>query len=448
MHIPNKKESLILLLGDIVAFALSLWLSLWLRYGEIPSTEIFLSLLTPFAILSVLWIIAFFIAGLYEKQRIARRNRLPELLLKTQAFNSVLAIAFFYFLPFFGVAPKIILFIYIALCFVFTFLWRNYALHLFGSKKRDNAMLIGRGADAHELKNEINGNPRYNFQIAVAIDTSALDSIDFNKDILERIYQDDISIIVIDSYDEKVAPILPHLYNLIFSQVQFIDLYRLYEEIFDRIPLSLVRYSWFLENISLAPHVMYDAFKRLMDVVVSIIGVIISSPFFIFSMALLTIEGGGIWSFQERVGEHGKIIRLIKFRTMTYANAGDLVDGRKNEVTKIGKFLRKARIDELPQFFNVIKGDISLVGPRPEFPKAVAEYAKVIPYYGVRHIIKPGLSGWAQIYHENHPHHGIDIKETQNKLSYDLFYIKNRSFTLDIIIALKTIKTLLSREGI
>ena len=119
----------------------------------------------------------------------------------------------------------------------------------------------------------------------------------------------------------------------------------------------------------------------------------------------------------------------------------------KNKVTKVGKFLRMSRLDELPQLWNVLRGDISLIGPRPEFPKAVSEYENQIPYYGVRHIIKPGLSGWAQIYGE-HPHHGIGVSETKNKLSYDLFYIKRRSLLLDLIIALKTIKTLLSKQGI
>ena len=120
----------------------------------------------------------------------------------------------------------------------------------------------------------------------------------------------------------------------------------------------------------------------------------------------------------------------------------------KNKVTKVGAFLRKSRIDELPQIWNVLMGDISLIGPRPEFEKPVREYVEKIPYYNVRHMIKPGLSGWAQIYHEQHPHHGVDIEETRNKLSYDLYYIKNRSFMLDIKIALKTIKTLLLRAGV
>jgi lipopolysaccharide/colanic/teichoic acid biosynthesis glycosyltransferase len=133
---------------------------------------------------------------------------------------------------------------------------------------------------------------------------------------------------------------------------------------------------------------------------------------------------------------------------MRFNDGGVWGTERKNEVTRVGTFLRKWRIDELPQLWNVFMGSYSLIGPRPEFAQAVASYTEAIPYYATRHLITPGLSGWAQIYHEGHPHHGVDIEETRNKLSHDLYYLKNRSLVLDIEIALKTIRTLVSRSGV
>ena len=121
--------------------------------------------------------------------------------------------------------------------------------------------------------------------------------------------------------------------------------------------------------------------------------------------------------------------------------------GVANRVTKVGNFLRKTRLDEFPQLWNVLRGDISLIGPRPEFPEAVRHYTDEISYYNIRHLIKPGLSGWAQIHQDKPPRHGLDSFETANKLSYDLYYIKNRSFLLDIKIALRTLKTLASIAG-
>jgi lipopolysaccharide/colanic/teichoic acid biosynthesis glycosyltransferase len=132
---------------------------------------------------------------------------------------------------------------------------------------------------------------------------------------------------------------------------------------------------------------------------------------------------------------------------MTGNDTGESALNSSLRVTKVGSFLRRTRIDELPQLWNVLRGDYSLIGPRPELPALVAAYSEKIPYYNARHLLKPGLSGWAQIYHREHPHHGIDIEETQNKLSYDLYYVKNRSLLLDLQIGLKTIRTILSRSG-
>jgi lipopolysaccharide/colanic/teichoic acid biosynthesis glycosyltransferase len=149
------------------------------------------------------------------------------------------------------------------------------------------------------------------------------------------------------------------------------------------------------------------------------------------------------------VGRNNKVINIYKFRSMTSNDQGEYGQGGKTSlrVTKLGAILRKSRLDEFPQIWNVLKGDISLIGPRPELPALVKHYGEEVPYYNIRHLIKPGLSGWAQIYHDGHSHHGVDTEETKNKLSYDLYYIKNRSFLLDIKIALRTVKTLASIAG-
>ena len=168
---------------------------------------------------------------------------------------------------------------------------------------------------------------------------------------------------------------------------------------------------------------------------------------FVF-IAIKYEDGGPIFTHQDRVGQNNRTIHLLKFRTMLFNDGGDWQSkGLTNKVTKVGHFLRKTRLDEFPQLWNVVKGDISLIGPRPEFPDAVKSYNEEVPFYNIRHIIKPGLSGWAQIYHEEHPHHGLDYLQTANKFSYDLYYIKNRSFLLDLKIILRTIKILASIAG-
>jgi lipopolysaccharide/colanic/teichoic acid biosynthesis glycosyltransferase len=195
-------------------------------------------------------------------------------------------------------------------------------------------------------------------------------------------------------------------------------------------------------------HLGYDFLKRVMDIIIgAVLGIVSLILYPLVILAIKLEDGGEILSFQKRVGMNNKIITIVKFRTMTVANDNAEWGNGKNKVTRVGALLRKSRIDELPQLWNVLKGDVSLIGPRPEFERPVKEYSEKIPYYNTRHLIKPGLSGWAQLYHERHPHHGVDIEETKNKLSYDLYYIKNRSFMLDLEVALKTIRTLLSRTG-
>ena len=288
-----------------------------------------------------------------------------------------------------------------------------------------------------ELWTEVNENPIYNLKFVYSVDLNRADESGFWKEIVEKVYSEDVSVIVIDISNKNVEPVLPHLYNLIFSKINFIDMHKVYEDIFDRVPLSLLKYNWFLENISTTHRTAYDAVKRIMDIFLSLLFFIISLAFYPFIVLAIKLDDGrDIFFRQERMGENNKVFKILKFRSM-----------RDDEVTRAGKILRKTRLDELPQLINVLKGDLSLIGPRPELPRLVKIYSEQIPYYNVRHLIKPGLSGWAQIYHDSHPHHQADTLETKNKLSYDLYYIKNRSMLLDIKIALKTLRTLVSMAG-
>ena len=449
MSLLNRKEPLILLLGDLGSFIVALWLSLLIRSLEVPSKDFFLTHLLPFSLLFVVWIFVFYVAGLYEKHTTILKSKLPSVLASTQLINSALAVVFFYFIPFFGITPKTVLFIYLFVSFALTLSWRMYGYFIIGRVHPNNAILISSGDEMKELFEEVNNNPIYNIKFISSVDLNRADEKGFWDEIISHIYSEDVSVIVIDLANKNVEPVLPHLYNLIFSKINFIDMHKIYEDIFDRVPLSLLKYDWFLENISTVPRGGYDVLKRLMDILISVPLLfipILAYPFIFVAMKLE--DGGPIFTYQDRIGRNNRTIRILKFRTMLFNDNGDWQNkGRANRVTRVGNFLRKTRLDEFPQLWNVLKGDISLIGPRPEFPEAVKHYTDEIPYYNVRHLIKPGLSGWAQIYQEQHPHHGVNTLATANKLSYDLYYIKNHSFLLDIKIALRTLKTLASIAG-
>jgi len=445
----NKREAATLFAGDIVIFYISLWLMLLVRYVRAPGDELVVSHIAPFSILFIAWLIVFFIAGLYEKHTIILKGKLPTVIFNAQVVNSALAVLFFYLIPYFGITPKTNLFIYLVISFGLVVLWRVRVYPFLSPRTRQRGILIGSGSEMHELKEEVNNNSRYALEFVSSIDLDEMEGVDFREEIVNRIYSEEITTVVVDTQNEKVAPILPVLYNLIFSKVRFIDMHRVYEDIFDRVPLSLVQYSWFLENVSTTSKFTYDFLKRMMDILIAFPLALISLVTFPFVWFAIWLEDKNqLFVVQDRIGKNNRMVRLRKFRTMTGSDSGDEVLQSRQHVTRVGKFLRKSRIDELPQLWSVVKGDLSLIGPRPELPALVKKYEQDVSFYNVRHLIKPGLSGWAQIYHHAHPHHGANVDETKVKLSYDLYYIKNRSFLLDLKIALRTVQTLLSRVGV
>ncbi len=445
MSFWNKKEPFFLFLGDLLFFYLALWVTLFLRYREFPGGDILMSHLVPFSAIFLIWTALFFVAGLYEKHTLVFKGKLPVTLLNAAIINSLVAVFFFYFVPGLGIAPKTNLFIYLIISFVLVVSWRHFCTRLFVFKKRDNAILIGGGREIKELKEEVNANDRYRFKFVSSIDIDDMEDVDFKQEVMDKVYAENVSSIVIDLTNEKMEPVLPHLYNLIFSKIKFYDFYKVYEEVFDRIPLSLVSYSWFLENISFATRIAYDVLKRAMDMIISLALVVVSIPLYPFiALAIKLDDGGDIFIVQDRIGKGNKVVKLYKFRSMRSSDTGKWLTESDSRITRVGSFLRKTRLDELPQLFNVVLGDLSLIGPRPDIIDLGRKLAKEIPYYTVRNLIAPGLSGWAQIKQDIPPQ---SLGETKMRLSYDLFYIKNRSLMLDIKIALKTIKTLLSRTG-
>ncbi len=448
----HRKDHIILFIGDILVLLASLVLTLVLRYGEFPSLNLLELHIIPFSILFIAFILVYFIAGLYEKHTILLRNKLPLTLLNVQLVNTIVGIAFFYFIPNFSIAPKFVLFLFLVLSLILIYCWRIFFVYKFSSDKKGDkvqkAILIANTNESKELENEVNSNSRYDINFIKTIIPND-NSQELLKEIKSTISQYDISLVVLDTNDKRVSAIIPSLYGIALQGVLFYGIGKIYENIFDRIPVSMIGNTWFIEHMSsMAPKLVYDGIKRLMDIIIASVLGIISLVIYPFVIIAIKIEDDGeIFSYQTRVGQYDKMINIVKFRTMNIANDDGKWGQKENKVTVVGSFLRKTRIDELPQLWNVIKGDISLIGPRPEFRDAVNKYTEQIPNYTIRHSIKPGLSGWAQIYHEMHPHHGIDIVETANKLSYDLYYIKHRSLSLDLKIALRTLKVLVTFVG-
>ncbi|MDE2213019.1 MAG: sugar transferase [Patescibacteria group bacterium] len=442
-----RPSALALFIGDIIFFIAALWLSLFLRAFAPPSGALFEAHLLAFTPLFFLWVLIFLIAGLYEGRRIIlARRALSTTLLNAQIANVIIAALFFFLVPTFGISPKTVLAIYLIVSFLLILFWRAFLFPLLGLQKRDTALIIGAGREIDELVRALENAPLAPVSIEAVIAPGGA-----HKEDVEEALQKNLPTFVIADFESSgVEATLPDLYNLLTRGVRFIDARSLYEEVFGRVPLARVNDPWIARNVSRHVHVLYDPLKRAVDIIGALFLGIVSLILYPFIMLAIFFESGRpFFIVQERVGEGDRVVRLYKFRTMNGNDDGKYGGGKTSlEVTKVGTLLRATRLDELPQLWNILFGDLSLIGPRPELPSLVAQYEKVIPYYGLRHLIRPGLSGWAQLYHDNHPHHGTDVEATREKLSYDLYYLQHRSLILDILIALKTIAKMLTRSGV
>jgi sugar transferase (PEP-CTERM system associated) len=215
-----------------------------------------------------------------------------------------------------------------------------------------------------------------------------------------------------------------------------------------RIELDAIDANWLLFADGFQNGVVSRVVKRIFDIVVGFLLTIVTLPLMLVTAIAIKIDSAGpVFYRQERTGLHGETFTLFKFRSMaTDAEVGgkpQWAQKRDPRVTRVGAFIRSSRIDELPQLFNVLRGEMSMIGPRPERPMFVEELTKVIPFYEHRDYVKPGLTGWAQV---NYPY-GASVEDAREKLAYDLYYVKNRGVLLDMIILLSTVRVILFREG-
>ena len=340
------------------------------------------------------------------------------------------------------------------------FFWRMIYVKFFASTRFGKKVILV--CDKEELEELINGlqsvDPHYKIEGYVNSDTqdSKLSLYNFVshidlENIEEFIIEKKISEIVIAS--QKTEGITVQLYNklikLLENGVVIREYTQVYESITQRIPVQYVArdfYKYF--PFSRSNHnQLYLILIRFFEIISSIFGLLCGLVIFPFVLLGNAIGNkGAVFYTQERVGKNGKIFKIYKLRSMIInAETSGAVFATVNDsrVTTFGKFLRKSRLDEVPQFINVLKGDMSVIGPRPERPVFVKEIAEIMPFYETRHVIKPGLTGWAQVNYS----YGETINDSLIKLQYDLYYIKHRSIYLDLNIIVKTISTVLFYKG-
>ena len=446
-------RQLSLVAGDLLIFCASLAAALWLRniFGE---THLELrDHVYPFAIIFILWVAVFYISGFYDLA--LGRNRLA--LLKNAASAllaaAAVAIAFFYLVPQIGIAPKTTLFLDLGLTAITLPLWRIlYDRFLTGSRLRRRIIFVGLNDEARELIGLLKENPQLGLDVVAAIALDGSDApgvpvrrtLDGFRDFLR---QENVSTVVLSLSPRTSSELADELYESIFLKIDFVDVINFYETITRRVPVSAISRIWFLENLQESRKNLYEILKRGLDIAgAALIGVftLAITPF--VAILIWLSDRGPIFFSQERVGKDGRRFWVKKFRTMIVDAEKDgarYAEKNDSRITTVGKILRLTRIDELPQCLNVLLGEMSFIGPRPERPEFAEEITRDMPYYPMRLLVRPGLSGWAQI---NYPYYATPA-EQRLKLQYDLFYIKNRSFFLDLLIAMRTLNTILRAKG-
>jgi len=441
-----KSRILALLIGDLLVFSLSLFITISVRHLTLLSIDAFLVHLTPFVFLFICWIFIFFVSGLYDSQIIfSSKATIIYRLTVVQGINISLAAIFFFFIQRFGITPKLILLIYLIASFLLLLIWRIVLFSQFAITYKEQAVVIGDRTEVLELADTLEHSHFAAVQVTTILRP---DSSDLADEISKLATSHTLSFIIADFDDPRVSKAISDTYLFLASGINFIDAMSLYEEVLGRIPLSVVDDRWAARNVSRYRRTVYDFLKRFIDISVgSILGIASLVLYLPVIIAIRFQDGGPAFYSQVRVGKYSKPIVIYKFRSMKNSSPGEGTQKLADSVTPVGRFLRRFRFDELPQLWSVVRGDLSLVGPRPEIPLFSAEYSQSIPYYRLRYLVKPGLSGWAQLYQETHPHHSMEIDATREKLSYDLYYLRHRSVILDIIIILKTTKVLVSRTG-
>ncbi|OGZ35143.1 MAG: hypothetical protein A2V60_01470 [Candidatus Portnoybacteria bacterium RIFCSPHIGHO2_01_FULL_39_19] len=454
-----KIKKFILLIGDILILYASLVIALTIRYRAFDF-NIFEKHLLPFSIIYIIWLIIFYIHNLYELD-IAKNNvEFSSALIRALIISGLISVIFFYLVPNFAfgaITPKTNLFLNVLVFIVLFYTWRHLFNFLAGSiKLRMNTAIVGYNLQAIELAKEIIKNPQLGYRLKLIIKNhEEIDKTDFPeikitegiKNLKELLEQEKIAVVVVAPEIYHSPDLIQNLFECIRYKIDFVNLSEFYEKVAQRIPLTAINQVWFLENISQREKNLYEISKRIFDFFFAFLFLILSLPFWTIIALIIKFESPGpIFYKQTRVGQGGRPFNLFKFRSMIIdAEKDGPKMAQKNDprITKFGKFLRKARLDELPQLWDIIKGKMSFVGPRAERPEFHQELKSKIPFYQERYLIKPGLSGWAQIKHG----YTSSIEGNFEKLQYDLFYVKNRSFVLDLGIILKTINIVLRGGG-
>lgn len=432
----QQVKQMLLFIGDLLILFVSLFITTLVYKQGYYHHEFFIRHVEAFSFIFPVWFVTYYIEGIYSL-RTFNKDGLIISLVRAQGLNTIISFIFFYLFAFSGLSPRTNILLIAGISGLLLFIFRKIFFTIFSSQGMSiKTVAIGGAEHIAEIEEHLRMKPYLGFQIIQKSQTTLPE------------FPANTGMIAVDRTQFGNKELLNILTAKLSDGVQLIEMSRFSELVTGKIPVSAIDESWFIENCAGLSNRGYTFLKALLDRSVAITLFIIIIPIYALLLPLLLlISGRPLFYSQIRTGLNNKPFRIYKLRTMTtdaekgkalWAQPGD------TRVTPIGKFLRKTRLDELPQLWNILNGDMSLVGPRPERPEIIKEQLeKTIPFYNFRHLVKPGVTGWAQINFR----YGYSQEDSLRKLQYDLYYVKNKSIWLDIKIILKTIKTVLTGMG-
>jgi exopolysaccharide biosynthesis polyprenyl glycosylphosphotransferase len=452
-------KKLTLIVSDLIAFYGALAATLFVRYGDEQWYFQWLIHRAPFSLLLIVWLFALYIANLYERSVMRNDRDFFQRLGQAMIVASVASALFFYLIPSLGITPKTNLFLFLVIFSLILAGTRFLYNQVIAGGTKNRLLIVGLNPESLELARLVTNNPQLGYLVRAFVrlgqeplplehDMTRWPIIEDLTSVPRFIAEKNINTVVISPAAYDMNEVVGLFYGTLSRHVDFINLTSLAERLTGRIPLGVIDQAWFLDNMTEGSKRSFDTAKRVLDIGATIvlgIPTLLITP--LVALAIKLDSHGPIFIRQKRSGRAGALFDIFKFRSM-YTNAEEItgaVWAKENDprVTRVGKFIRKTRIDELPQLWNILKGDMSLVGPRAERPEFDTKLTQEIPFYRERYLIKPGLSGWAQINYQ----YGASQKDAVQKLQYDLYYIKHRSLVLDLEIILKTINISLRRAG-
>ena len=452
-----SSRALVLIAAETALIVGAVWLAAYVRFGlwtwEVMEDE---HGMRKALLIAAVCQTCLYYADLYDFKRIPDRKELLVRIIQALGGASFLLAAVYFWTPAMMIGRGVFL---LSAAFVTVLVagWRvafEYLTRYMGPRER--LLLVGTGAAARKLAEELlERHQALGVDIVGFVDsdpthasvppTDGVRLIGGIDDIPAIINARAVDRVVVSLADARGKLPMDKLLEMKLQGVSFDHLASVYEEYTGKIAVENLRPSWLIFSSGFHDTKARRAAKRLIDVMAGVVGLAIAAPIMVVVAGLVRFTSPGPVLFrQTRVGRGGRLFTLYKFRSMredaeaatgpVWAQPGD------TRTTPVGKFLRVSRLDELPQLWNVLIGEMSLVGPRPERPEFVEQLTREIPFYGQRHVVRPGVTGWAQVRYK----YGATKEDALEKLQYELYYIKNMSLALDLVIMLKTFKTMIS----